>query len=77
MTKGGYQQQQAVPEPLPAEDEHTDFEGWSVLLTAVTGLIIAVTGLIGAIKGKKKFSAHVEKRRETNPEYLTFKKKNR
>jgi hypothetical protein len=50
------QQVQQVPEPLPVADEKPDWDGISIVITAVSGLIVSVTGLIGAIKGKRMWN---------------------
>jgi hypothetical protein len=64
------QQVQQVPEPLPVADEKPDWEGMSLFVTALSALVTAV----GGVWGKRKFSKHVEKKRETNPDYLKIRK---
>jgi hypothetical protein len=61
------QQVQQVPEPLPVADEKPDWDGISIVITAISGLIVSVTGLIGAVKGKRMWNDRIErKKRETD-----------
>jgi hypothetical protein len=64
-----YDKVQQVAEPLPVHDE-PDFDGWSVLITSISGLIMAVATLVGAVKGKR----YVEKKREVDPNYMRIRK---
>lgn len=70
MTKGAYQEQMQVPEPLPVDNQQPDWTGISMFVTALAGLITAV----GGVWGRRKLSKHIEKRRKTNPGYLKMKK---
>jgi hypothetical protein len=70
MSKG-YQEQMQMPEPLPVAEQPPDWEGMSLFVAALATLVTA----IGGLWGKRRFTKHVEKKRETNPEYLRMKKK--